>query len=405
MDSRRNFIGKVASGLAGTLATGPVRALGASERIRIGIIGAGDRGMELIPQIRASRQAEVGAIADIARPRFDRAKALAPEAAIHDDFRRILDDRSIDAVIIATPPHLHCTQFCEALEAGKHVYVEKLMAFSVEHAKRMRSAYQASGGRLAVQVGHQGCSSGHMSDVRQFLKDPERMGTITAMNMQAHRTSPRNKPQWSRPPLWTASMTPDSVAWNEFLGEAPARPFDAHRLIHWRYFWDYSGGSVFEGLSQQLSFWNAALGLQIPYSASMDGGNYLWRDGREVPDTAAVTFDQPEQMLITWMSGSGNAQLGTTEDVLGTHGTISRGSQVRYAPQKMNRPADTETVGRSAGAPHAHMDNFLESIRGNARLNAGFDVGFKVSIACRMAVDSYRAGRRVYWDSVKEEIV
>src|SRR5579862_8677179 len=121
MDSRRHFIGKVASGLAGTLAAGPAEVLGAANRIRVGIIGAGDRGMELVAQIRACPHTETAAFADIHSVRRERAQGSVPGAAAYDDYRRLLEDRSLDAVIIATPPHLHAAQFIDALDAGKHV--------------------------------------------------------------------------------------------------------------------------------------------------------------------------------------------------------------------------------------------------------------------------------------------
>src|SRR5262245_27609655 len=110
MDSRRNFIGKVASGLAGTLAAGPARALGASDRIRLGVIGAGDRGMELYHQARVCPNVEVAAFADVAQVRLDRTQTQAT----YRDWRKLLDDSSIDAVIIATPQHLHADQFIAA---------------------------------------------------------------------------------------------------------------------------------------------------------------------------------------------------------------------------------------------------------------------------------------------------
>ena len=91
--------------------------------------------------------------------------------------------------------------------------------------------------------------------------------------------------------------------------------------------------------------------------------------------------------------------------MLGTHGTISRASQVRYVPQKINRPAATEMVGRAAHTPHAHMQNFFDCIRSGKEPNCPFDLGFRVSVACRMAVDSYRLGRTLRWDAVREEIV
>ena len=139
----------------------------------------------------------------------------------------------------------------------------------------------------------------------------------------------------------------------------------------------------------------------------MKGGNYLWKDGREVPDTMSVTLQQPEEILINWVSGAGNNQLGASEDALGTHGTISRASQIRYIAQKINRPAGagSEMTGRSTHTPHAHMENFLDCIRSGKEPNCPFDLGFRVAVACRMAVDSYRTGRTLRWDPEREEIV
>ena len=410
MDSRRNFIGKVATGLAGTLAAGPAKVLGAADRIRVGVIGAGDRGAELVSQIRACTNVEIGAFADVYSRNLERAQRAAPSATGCADYRRLLDDRSLDAVVIATPPHLHAAQFIDALDAGKHVYIERVMAFNLDHAKRMRAAVQSSGGKLTVQVGHQACSFGHMTDVRQFLSQPDRMGQITAIAMQNHRNTPVNKPQWARPALLTPDLNPRNVAWEEFLGEelrgnAAPRRFDAHRFIHWRYFWETSGGSAFEGMSQQLAFWYKALDLQIPRSASMDGGIYLWKDGREAPDTVSIALQQPEEVLISWVSGLGNNQLGVSEDVLGTHGSIARAAQVRYVPQKVNRAAAGEMIGRASHAPHAHVANFFDCVRSGREPNCPFDLGFRVSVACRMAVDSYRLGRPLRWDAAREEIV
>ncbi|MBV8846353.1 MAG: Gfo/Idh/MocA family oxidoreductase [Bryobacterales bacterium] len=405
MDSRRHFIGKVATGLAGTLAAGPAEVLAATTRIRVGIIGAGDRGMELVPQIRACPNTEIAAFADIFSRRLERAQGAVPTATVTSDYRKLLEDKSIDAVVIATPPHLHAAQFVDALDAGKHVYQERVMAFSLDHAKKMRAAYQRYGSKRTVQIGHQACSFGHMGDVRQFLSDSERLGNITAITMQMHRNTPGNKAPWSRTALLGPDVNSRNIAWENFLGDTGRRSFDANRYIHWRYFWETSGGNVFEGMSQQLAFWYKALRLEISAGVSMKGGIYLWKDGREVPDTMSVTLQQPEEILISWVSGFGNSQLGAGEEVLGTHGTISRASQVRYVPQKINRPQAGEMTGRSAHVPHAHMENFFDCIRSGKEPNCPFEVGYRVSIACRMAVDSYRTGRTLRWDPEREEIV
>lgn len=400
MDSRRNFLGKMASGLAVAAAV-PGSVLGANERIRLGIIGAGDRGMQLVREAIACPNTDFVAFADIYTKRFERALSAAPNAKTYLDHRYLLDDKSIDAVLIATPQHLHCEHFTAALEAGKHVYQEKTMAFTVDHAKRMRVAYKKAGKRT-VQIGHQYCSSGQVDDAVSFLKSGN-MGKITAIHAHMYRNTPHGKPQWSRPV--DPSMTQENIIWKSFLGEAPKHDFDANRYLNWRFFFDYSGGNIYENMCHQLSFWYKAMDLQIPKSATMTGGVYLWKDGREVPDTMNVSIEQPEELLFSWDSGFGNSQLGVTEDVLGTDGTISKGQQIRYTPQKVNRPDGTEMVGQTKTPPNAHMQNFLDCIRSGQTPNCPFEVGFRTSIACRMTVESYCQGRTIKWDPVKEEMV
>ena len=399
MQSRRNFIGKVATGLAGTLASSNV--LGANERVRVGVIGVGARGTELLRETLACPNTECGGVADIYTRHLDAARAIAPGAKGYLDYRRLLEDTSLDAVLIATPHHLHAEQFVAALDAGKHVYQEKTMAFSVEHAKRMRTAFQHAS-RRTVQIGHQGCSSGQVTDAVNFLKTGY-VGKITAVHAHMYRNTPHGKPQWARPLF--PDMTPENVIWKSFLGEAPAHDFDANRYVNWRYFWDYSGGNVYENMCHQLAFWYKVMGTRIPHTANMVGGVYLWKDGREVPDTMNVTLEHSEEILFSWDSGFGNNQLGSTEDVLGTDGTISKSQQIRYLPQKVNRPDGAEMMGSTRTAPNAHMQNFLDSIRSGQEPNCPFELGFRVSIACRMAVESFRQGRPVRWDAAREEIV
>ncbi len=400
MASRRNFLSTVASGLATSLAA-PASVLGANERVRIGIIGPGSRGQQLMREALACENVDIAAAADVYSRRLEEAKAIAPQAKTFTDYRTLLEDPAIDAVLIATPQHLHCEHFIAALEAGKHVYLEKTMAFTVEHAKRMREAFRRASGRV-VQIGHQSCASGMMADALRFLAE-EPMGRITAIHMTMYRNTPHGKPQWARPVY--PDMTPENIAWKAFLGEAPERPFDANRYINWRFFWDYSGGNVYENMCHQIAFWYKALNLSIPRRATMTGGIYLWKDGREVPDTMCVALEQPEEMLISWNSGFGNDRLGSGEDVLGTDGTIQKASQIRWTPQRVNVKDRQEKLGVSRAPQHALMEDFIRAIRHGGAPACPFDLGFRVSIACRMAVDSYRLQRSVMWDAQREEIV
>ena len=168
MQSRRNFIGKVATGLAGTLAASNV--LGANDRIRIGIIGPGDRGSEILREAVGCANVECVGAADIYTRRLEDVKQIAPNAKTYLDYRHLLDDKSIDAVLIATPQHLHCEHFTAALDAGKHVYQEKTMAFTVDHAKRMRAAYQQAPASASCRSAISGRSSGQVTDAMSFLK-------------------------------------------------------------------------------------------------------------------------------------------------------------------------------------------------------------------------------------------
>ncbi len=119
-----------------------------------------------------------------------------------------------------------------------------------------------------------------------------------------------------------------------------------------------------------------------------------------------VTLQQPEQMLVSWDSGLGNSQLGITEDVLGSDGTISRSSSaIRYLPQKVNRPEGAEIAGKVANFPTAHMQNFVDCIRSGKEPHCPFELGYRVSVACRMALESFHQSRTVRWDPRTETIV
>jgi predicted dehydrogenase len=395
MANRRSFLTT-----AGVSALAAQRAVGANDRIRIGIIGPGARGQEILNEALAVPGVELAYAADIYTARLREVEAIVPGVKTAMDHRRLLDEKDIDAVLIATPQHLHCEHFTATIEANKHCYQEKTMAFTVDHAKRMRAAY-AKRPKLRVQIGHQSCSFGQAADAARFVQG-NRLGKITMINANMYRNTPRGKPQWSRPVK--ADMTPENILWNSFQGEAPKKEFDANRYINWRFFWEYSGGNVYENMCHQLSFWYKVLNLQIPKAVTMRGGIYLWKDGREVPDTMNVTMEHPEEVLFSWNSGFGNDHLGSTEAILGSHGTVVKdGRAVKLFPQRANPSSITEETGATPNVRGAHMQNFFDCIRDGKETNCPFDVGFRVSIACRMAVDSYRLGKTMVWDAAKEE--
>ncbi|MBI1898931.1 MAG: Gfo/Idh/MocA family oxidoreductase [Acidobacteria bacterium] len=396
MNSRRTFLTS-AAGAAGSMAV-----QGANDRIRIGVIGPGSQGSFLTRTALKCAGTEIVAFADVYTKRLEDAKKLAPSAKTYLDHRYLLDDNSIDAVIIATPQHLHCQHFVAAPEAGKHIYQEKTMAFTVEHAKKMRAAYQKHP-KLIVQIGHQGCSSARIPETIGWLK-ADYLGKITEVHAHQYRNTPHNRPQWSR--AVSPDVNPENVIWKAFLGEAPERPFEANRYVNWRFFWDYSGGNYYENMCHQLASVYKILNLQIPKAVTSTGGVFYWKDGREVPDTMCTSMEHTEELLLNWTSGFGNNQLDEGTSVLGTDGSIV-GS--RYIPQKVNRPDAAELTVQSKGdgtPPHqVHVQNFLDCVRSGKEPNCPVELGFRVSIACRMAVDSLRQRRTLTWDAAREQIV
>jgi len=399
MDSRRNFIGKMTGGFAGAI-TVPPGAAGANSRIGFGVIGAGVRGQHLIREALGCPGTECVSVVDVYSARLEQASRLAPGAGLHKDYRDLLAEPGVDAVLIATPQHLHREHFLAALDAGKHVYLERAAALTAADAKAMKTLRESRPDPV-VQVGHQFCSSGLAEDARRFL-DAGWVGGITGIEANHYRNTPRGKPLWRQPVY--PDMTPANIDWRAFQGGAPDREFDAERFANWRLYWDYSGGGVHEAFSQQLAFWCRALPLGIPHEVVARGSTRLSGDGREAPDTMSVLMDYAEGFAFNWHSSCGNSHLGTGEYLLGSDGTIYRGQQIRYWPQKVNRPGGRETQGRTRTAPRAHMSNFLAAIRGQAQPACPFEMGYRVSIACAMAVASYREKRTVRWKPELEEI-
>jgi predicted dehydrogenase len=424
MSNRREFLGGLisAAGVAAAgQSAGPTptsRVLGANDRVRFGIIGCGARGTEDFGFAVKCTNVEAVAAADIYEYRFAGVKKVAPNIKTYLDFRKLLDDKSIDAVLIVTPQHNHCLNFVPAIQAGKDVYQEKTMAFTPNHARRMKHAFEGSG--RVVQVGMQMNSGPGLAQVRE-LATKENLGSITALQGFHYRNSAYGG--------WTRQIPADCdeahVDWAAFQGEAKRVPFDAQRYMNWRFYWDYSGGNVFENMVHQVGFWYGALGWGIPEAVTMAGADYLGPN-MHVPDTMSVSMQQPEKALFTWNSMFGNAYFGEGYDLLfGNTGTLihDQADNVALVPQRRRRAQPTDGGAAQAATPavpntapaigagsykdytQAHLENFFSCVRSRKEPVCPFDLGYRVAIACQMAIASYRQGRTVKWDPQTEEIV
>jgi len=405
-NTRRDFLKQAAFGTAAFLAYPNSRVLGANDRIRVGMIGVGSRGQDLLEEVLAVPNTQMVAIADVYTRRHDEAKKMAPGISTLNDHRRLLDRKDIDAVIVASPLHTHARHFLDTLAAGKDLYCEKTMTWSIPEANQCLAAANASG--RVVQIGLQWESSGALADAKKWIKDGI-VGKVTHVQSWMSRNTPHGKGQWVRP--IPADCTVQNVNWSAFLNGRPDRPFDPYRLINWRLFWEFSGGNVAENGVHQFAWIMSALDLPLPAAASMSGGIFSEKDGREVPDTIAVTLEFPMDIVVTWQSTFSNSHYGLGEHILGSDGTIEHtwgesdmtkgesGERIRYFPERANQVEGADLTGMTLGQDH--MGNWIDCVRSRKTPNASAEIGYRSATAVHMANLAYRHKRRVTLEEAK----
>ncbi len=405
-NTRRDFIKRSALGTAAMLVYPPSRVLGANDRVRVGMIGVGGRGQELLKQVVGTPNAQLVAIADIYTRSRDEAKRMAPGIQTLDDHRRLLDMKDIDAVIVASPLHIHARHFLDTLAAGKDLYSEKTMTWSVAEADQCLAA--AKNSNRVVQIGLQHESSGSLADARKWIKDGI-VGKVTQVESWMSRNSPHGKGQWVRqvPP----DCTTQNVNWKAFLNGRPDREFDPFKFINWRLYWEFSGGNVTENMVHQIAWIMTALDLPEPSAAFMSGGVFSEKDGRQVPDTIVVTLEYPADTVVTWHSTFSNSHYGLGERLLGSDGTIEHISGatdmvtgrsaegIRYYPESVNRHNGTALTGETPN--QNHMANWIDCVRTRKTPNASVEIGYRSAIAAHMANMSYRRKQRVTLEMAK----
>lgn len=399
-NTRRDFIKQSALGTAAMLVYPHASVLGANDRVRVAMIGVGGRGEELLKQVLRVPNAQLVAIADVYSHRREEAKRMAPGIQTVDDHRRLLDMKDIDGVIVASPLHIHARHFQDALAAGKDLYSEKTMTWSIVEAEQCLAAAKKSD--RVVQIGLQHESSGSLADTRKWIKDGL-AGKITQVDSWMSRNTPHGKPQWVR--QVPSDCTVQNVDWKAFLNGRPDRPFDAFKFINWRLYWEFSGGNVTENMVHQIAWIMSALDLPEPNAAYMSGGVFSEKDERDVPDTIAVALEYPTDIVVTWQSTFNNSRYGLGEHLLGTDGTIEHiagatemvsgksDETIRYYPEKVNRPQGEGLTGQTPNQDH--MANWIACVRTRNTPNAPVEIGYRSALAAHMANLSYRHKRRL----------
>ena len=404
--TRRNFLKKTAAGLAVAAAYPAAGVLGANDRIRVAMIGPGARGQELLAQLLKLPEAQLVAVADVYSRRREEVKKLVPSVDAVDDYRRLLDRKDLDGIIVASPLHIHARHFLDTLAAGKDLYSEKTMTWSIAEADECLAAAKKSD--RVIQIGLQYESSGHLADARKWIKEGI-VGKVTQVESWMSRNTPHGKAQWVRqvPPDCAA----ENVDWKAFLNGRPDRPFDGFKFINWRLFWEFSGGNITENMIHQVAWIMSALDLPAPTAAFMSGGVFSEKDGRQVPDTIVVTLEFPADTVLTWQSTFSNSHYGLGERLLGSDGTIEHiagasdmvrdagDDVIHYYPEKANRTGGAALTGQTPN--QNHMANWLECMRSRKTPNASVEIGYRSAIAAHMSNISYRQKQRVTFEEAK----
>jgi predicted dehydrogenase len=410
---RRRFLKTSTAALA--LANMPPPGLSQSrnDTIRVGIIGPGSRGTELLREcieLGSANNARMVAVCDIWKQALERAARRVRESygAEPKTYRRheeLLADKEIDAVIIATPDHQHARMLIQAVEAGKDVYCEKPLANDLKDANDALAAVKRSG--RVVQMGTQRRSFPKYQGARDLMRDGG-IGSLVKVDINGNQHTPY---RWAFKPEEFASLRQSDVDWKAFLMGKPDRPFDPRIYRSFRLFKEFSGAIIDQWMSHDIDMVHFLTDEPYPLSAVAHGGIYAYRDFRENPDTVQVAFEygrkRPKFLVAYTACLSNHSGFGT--DYLGTKGTIEVADRFRVSGEGLGKNPDAIKENRELpdkpGVQH-HMANWFAAIRQRSpgAVYAPIEAGYGQSIACMMATQSYWSGRRMLFDADKQQI-
>lgn len=389
--NRRNFLF--------TTAAASARVLGASDRIRAGIIGSGGRGRYLTGEFK-ELGAEMAAVCDVYEANLEAGLQVASTGArSYDNYHRLLEDKSLDAVIIATPDHWHARMVIDAVQAGKDVYVEKPMAHTIPEGFAIIDAVRAT--RRVVQVGTQRRSA-ELFLAAKGIMDSGHLGEIRLVTSQwlNHQNGLFARPLKGK------------LDWNQWLGSAPRREMDPLRFFNWYYFWDYSGGLLVGQAAHIVDCIQWFMNSKQPAAVTCTGTKPNLAHA-EVPETATIAIEYPEDYLATFTLGYKAMRYNAFNDQIKQfHGSKARFDVGRewYSlyPEssaiEMKPSIEQSKPGSFNAAARAHIRNFLECIRTRKDPNAPVEAGQATTIVLCMALDSLRQGRRLKWNAVARRV-
>jgi|YelNatPaOPRAMG01_1025707.scaffolds.fasta_scaffold00005_55 predicted dehydrogenase len=384
------------------------RAASANDRIVVGFIGCGGMGRANIRYFKEQPDVEIAAVCDVYQPHLDQALALAGERAkAYRDFRRLLEQKDIDAVVISTPDHWHALQTILACQAGKDVYVEKPLALTIVEGRRMVE-YARRYNRV-VQVGTMQRSGKHFQQAVKLVQSGI-LGKVTRVRTW---TAGNSSPQGiGNPP---DSDPPPGLDWDMWLGPAPYHPYNKNRCIYnFRWFWDYSGGKLTDWGTHLLDIVLWAMNVRAPIAVSACGGKWALEDNRETPDTLEVVYEFPG-FVCSYSDQEVNArgidQQGYGIQFYGTEGTLFVSRSGFWLYPELKEGEEEQRVGRvpilqrgSSPMNEPHVRNFLDCVRSRQKPICDVEIGHYSTTVAHLGNIALWSGQRILWDAEQERI-
>jgi predicted dehydrogenase len=388
------------------------RVLGANDRIRVANVGCGRRGLlkELL-QVRNDAQADVVAVCDTWRQKREKAAADVKEFTGTEPFSTarmddVLSRKDVDAVVIGTPDHLHCTQLIEAIRAGKDVYVEKPLAMNMKELIRAYDVVKKSD--RIVQMGTQMRSYPQSAGTKEFLTSGQ-LGRI----LKVEQVRNGYKPYWvayGGEQYMAEKPQEADVDWKAFLGDRKPRSFDPQQYLGWYGHRDFSRGPHTNLAVHFIDLVHFVTGLQFPKRVVALGNTYRWKESYDAPDSVEMALEYPEGLMVRYCTVFGNSA-GNYAKWFGTRGTLdaqnlsSRQSWVATGDGSGEPDKLTTPVEMARNEPVHHMKNWLDCVRSRQQPIAPIEAGYAHSVAVIMADEAMITGRRLGYDHSRREIV
>ncbi len=390
------------------------------------MIGVGNRGDQLLDAFLPHKDADIVALCDVYEPYLNAARQkVGGQPRMYQDYRKLLEQRDIDAVIIATPDHWHALQFVEACQAGKDVYVEKPVSLTINEGRHMVNVAKETS--RVTQVGLHRRSSKVFQEAIEQVRNGE-IGRITTAH--CYHLANEYPMGIGNPP---DGPPPAGLDWDLWLGPAPKVPYNPNRCLYkFRWFRDYSGGQVTNQGAHYMDAIQWALGQNAPQSVQAIGGKYAVEDNREIPDTMEVVWQYAGPTLVTFSQHNANAASGRKPNwefelrgTLGTLGFDGNGYAIipehtRTRPLPALSPLDRsgnradgsavttagkpiEVAGTNSTTEHAR--NFLDCVKSRGETNCSIETGHRSTTATLLANVALDVGRPIRWDAAQEQVV